>query len=140
MFYKHFTYYLYIKTLTWGRSGSVSSQAPTPTRLFLRSFASLHQWTLIYQFVMYFKNHKCSYLEIMLFFLADKDGNSCRIVATLSVSHSPDGVTVTPSSLSLYYTLTLRAVWQHLTTPTRLFLSCFASLHQWRLICELAMY
>ena len=40
-----------------------------------------------------------------LFFLSDKDGNSSRIVAALSVSHSPDGVTVTPSSLYLYANL-----------------------------------
>ena len=40
-----------------------------------------------------------------LFFLLDKDGNSSRIVAALSVSHSPDGVTVTPSSLYLYVNL-----------------------------------
>ena len=45
------------------------------------------------------KNHKGSYLELftkMLFFLVDKDGNSSRFMAALSVSHSPDGVTVTP--------------------------------------------
>ena len=57
---------------------------------------------------MYLESHKGSYLElfaIMLFFLADKDGKSSRIVAELSVSHSPDGVTITPSSLYLYANL-----------------------------------
>ena len=38
---------------TRGRSGSISSQAPVPMRLFLRSFASLQQWTLIYHLAIY---------------------------------------------------------------------------------------
>ena len=39
---------------------------------------------------------------IMLVFLVDKNGNSSRMVAALRMSHSPDGVTVTPPSLYLY--------------------------------------
>ena len=46
--------------------------------------------------------HKGICLWLFTIKMAYKDGNSSRMVAALRMSHSPDGVTVTPPSLYLY--------------------------------------
>ena len=59
----HPTISLFLRQL-WGRSGSISSQAPTSTRLVLCFFAFLHQSPLIYQLAMYLQHHKGRYLDL----------------------------------------------------------------------------
>ena len=81
---------LYTYAKFGGGIGSISARAPTPTlSTFLRLLAPVASDLPIGD--VFKRPRKGSYLDlctIIVFFLADKEGNSRRIVAALSASHS----------------------------------------------------